>query len=436
VLWRFIRKDLLRHARDPVALILWAAIPLAVAILMRAAFGGDEQIPQATLVIADQDDSLVSQLLAAAFDAGPLQELIHTEQADSARAVELAQGGDVSAALFIPRGFGNRYLEGGTPTLTLLRNPSQTILPAIVEETIAVLAEGGFYVRELFGDPIRTMRSLSASDSGSVTAREISSGIQAPMERVAPYLFPPVLTVAAMAEPFVSSGTVASKPDASEGNVEQNPSNASAAPVSDEPPGFLEIFFPGILTMSMLFLGQALAVDIWAEHKLGTFRRLHVTPKGVGGLVLGKVIAGTLIFWLIFELLLLLGRYAFQIDLERIHLAAIYSAMCGFGVLAALHFIMVLPRSENGGTILGSLVVMPLVFLGGSFFPFETLSPTMRAIGTATPNGQILVQIKRIVSGGPLDAAVWITPLIAIGLGLVFTMLAARGARRRFLGAS
>ena len=90
MLWRFIRKDLLRHARDPVALILWAAIPLAVAILMRAAFGGDEQIPQATLVIADQDDSLVSQLLAAAFDAGPLQELIHTEQADSARAVELA----------------------------------------------------------------------------------------------------------------------------------------------------------------------------------------------------------------------------------------------------------------------------------------------------------------------------------------------------------
>lgn len=432
MLWRFIKKDLLRHARDPVALILWAAIPLAVAILMRAAFGGDEQIPQATLVIADQDDSLVSRLFSAAFDAGPLQELIHTERADSLSAVELAREGEVSAALFIPRGFGNRYLEGGTPTITLLRNPSQTILPAIVEEAIAVLGEGGFYVRELFGGPIHTFRALSSSDSVSLTASEISMSIQAPMERVAPYLFPPVLTVAAMAEP----ATRTSKTDASEGGVEQNRSNASAAPVSDESPGFLEIFFPGILTMSMLFLGQALAVDIWAEHKLGTFRRLYVTPKGVGGLVLGKVIAGTLIFWMIFELLLLLGRYAFQIDLQRIHFAALYSAACGFGVLAALHFIMVLARSENGGTILGSLVVMPLVFLGGSFFPFETLSPTMRAIGTATPNGQILVQIKRIVSGGPLDAAVWITPLIAIGLGLAFTMLAARGARRRFLGAS
>jgi len=422
VLWRFIKKDLLRHARDPVALILWAAIPLAVAILMRAAFGGDGQIPQATLVIADQDDSFASRLLGAAFRAGPLAELIHAEEADSARAVELARQGEVSAALFIPRGFGKRYLDGGTPTLTLLRNPSQSILPAIVEETISVLADGGFYVRELFGDPIRTIRALAASDTVGASGSEIATGIQTSMERIGVYFFPPVLTVANMGAS--SDGA---------GRAEETDAVANA---SDESTGILEIFFPGILTMSMLFLGQALAVDIWAEHKLGTFRRLHVTPKGVGGLVLGKVIAGTLILWLIFELLLLLGRYVFRIDLERIHLAALYSAMCGFGILAALHFIMVLAKSENGGTILGTLVVMPLVFLGGSFFPFETLSPTMRAIGMATPNGQILVQIKRIVSGGPLDAVVWITPLIAIGLGLAFTLLAARGARRRFLGAS
>lgn len=415
----FIKKDLLRHARDPVALILWAAIPLVVAILMRAAFGGDDQVPQATLVIADQDDSIVSQLVRGAFGAGPLEQLIQTEEADSVRAVELAQEGKVSAALFIPRGFGERYLEGDTPTLTLLRNPSQTILPGIVEEAIAVLASAGFYVRELLGDPIDMIRELSSSDSASVVANELSTAIQTPFERVGPYLFPPILTVESLLD-----STAETKIDGTDASAPR------------ENVGFLEIFFPGILTMSMLFLGQALAADIWAEHKLGTFRRLQITPKGVGGLVLGKVLAGTIILLLIFELLLLLGRYAFRIDFERIHLAAIYSAVCGFAVLAALHFVMVLPRSENGGTILGSLMVMPLVFLGGSFFPFETLSPTMRLIGMATPNGHILVQIRRIVFGESLGTSVWLTALVSIALGLVFTKLAGWQARRRFSGAS
>jgi ABC-type multidrug transport system permease subunit len=218
--------------------------------------------------------------------------------------------------------------------------------------------------------------------------------------------------------------------------ADETPPTGSTSRSQPRRASFLALFFPGILTMSMLFLGQALAVDIWAEHKLGTFRRLEVSARGSSGLVLGKVITSTIILWLIFELLLLVGRYLFRIDLERIHLAALYSAVCGFGVLAGLHLVMVLARTENGGTILCSLIVMPLVFLGGSFFPFETLSPTLRAVGMATPNGQILVQIKHVVFGDPLGPSVWLTALGSVGLGALFVILAASQARRRFLGAS
>ncbi|MEZ4652972.1 MAG: ABC transporter permease [Candidatus Eisenbacteria bacterium] len=409
----FIKKDLQRHARDPVALILWAAIPLVVAILMRAAFGGSGgHVPQASLVIADQDGSFASQFLRGAFGQGPLAELVVVSEADSAHAVSLAADGKVSAALFIPRGFGSDYLAGKTPTLTLLKNPSETILPGIVEEAIAVLADGGFYLRELFGRPIRTIRGLSdtAEARTDSVSSEITSEIQLPFQKASPYLFPPVVRVGTLQE---ASGAAKTRTF-----------------------GFLTLFFPGILTMSMLFVGQALAVDVWSEHKLGTFRRLEVSPRGTRGLVLAKVLTSTFVLWMIFEILLVVGRYLFRVELERIHLAALYAAVCGFGVLAALHLVMVLARSENGGTVLCSLIVMPLVFLGGSFFPFETLSPTMRSVGLATPNGQILVQIKRIAFGDPLTPAVWITALACVVVGSIVVWLASLQARRRFLGAS
>ena len=58
-------KDLRRRLRDPLALALWLGIPFAILVLISLTFGGGEVKPQARLLVADEDKSLVSGCSAA-----------------------------------------------------------------------------------------------------------------------------------------------------------------------------------------------------------------------------------------------------------------------------------------------------------------------------------------------------------------------------------
>lgn len=409
VLWRVVRKDLTRWIRDPVGISLWALIPLAIALLMKLAFGGvgGATVPRAKVAIADADGTLLTRFLEGSFAQGRLAELIETEEADSAEAVSLAREGKVSAAILIPRGFTSDYLDGRTARLSLIKNPSQVILPGIVEEVLNVLADGGFYIRGIFEKPIDLLYAAIRAEGGPAdsTVLGISSSIRGSFERVGAYLFPPAVSL-----------DIAAEAD------------------EESPPSFLAIFFPGVILMSLLFVGQPLALDLWTEHKSGTYRRTEVAPPGAGGLVLGKTLAGCLLYLILFEILFLVGRYLLRIELARIQLAALFSAIAGFGFLAVLEWIVLLARTENGATILTSLIIMPLVFIGGSFFPFEEMPATLRSIGEHTPNGMVLVQLKSILEGHVHLLPILLTLGVSIAVGLVFVVLAGRRARRVFLG--
>jgi ABC-type multidrug transport system permease subunit len=49
--------------------------------------------------------------------------------------------------------------------------------------------------------------------------------------------------------------------------------------------------------------------------------------------------------------------------------------------------------------LLTNSIVMPLLFMGGSFFPFEAMPAWMSTIGKRTPNGWALLQFKEILAG-------------------------------------
>ena len=69
-------KDLRRRFADPVALIMWFGLPLAIgAMVVALSSGGDGAGPRGRLLVADEDESFVSGMLAGAAGQGPLGEL-------------------------------------------------------------------------------------------------------------------------------------------------------------------------------------------------------------------------------------------------------------------------------------------------------------------------------------------------------------------------
>jgi ABC-type multidrug transport system permease subunit len=61
--------------------------------------------------------------------------------------------------------------------------------------------------------------------------------------------------------------------------------------------------------------------------------------------------------------------------------------------------LQLISSSARGGQLLSTMVVFPLIMIGGSFLPFETMPAWMVGVGRWTPNGLALLETKKILFG-------------------------------------
>lgn len=401
-------RDLRRRFRDPTGLLLWFAIPVAIALMMKFAFGGDEEMPKAKVAVADQDSSFVSGLVVAAFTRAQANPVMEGLVADSTEGRTLAREGKVSALVIIPRGFGDDVLAERTAHLTLYKNPAERVLPQIAEETVQILAEGSFYLRASFGEPIRQIVA-STSDSlrgpADVQVSEISILINQAIQRVQRYVFPPVIALETQTKESEGLGA-----------------------------DYFTLLFPGLLLVGLIFVSQSLAFDLWIENRLGTLRRNLAVSTDLGSLIGGKCLAGVIVLFVLYLAFLAIGPVIFSLTLVNVPALLLFGAVAAFAILAGVQLIALIPKTDNGATIFTSFIIMPLVLLGGSFFPVESYPPTLRAIAVHTPNGWMREQIKELVLGRFDATQYFVNVGICLLAGAVCVVLAGRLARRRFVG--
>ena len=396
------RKDLRRRRRDPLSLALWIAIPLVVGVLLSLAFGGDDGNLRARLLVADRDGSLVSRLLVGAFGQGRLGELVQVEAVEEAVGRARLESGDASALLVIPPGFGTAVLNERPAVLTLVENPAQRILPRIVEESLSVMLEAGFYAQRLARGPVRLAleRTRGPGAPPDSTVADASVVVNALVQRVQPYLFPPALRLEV-----------------------KRPAEA------DKERGFAELFFPGMLFLALLFMGRGLSGDLWVERRQGTLRRVVSAPHAPGAFLAGKLLAGVVLVALVGAVGLAAGRWVFGVRLDNLPLALLWITLAGTVMLALFSLVQLYARSERGGDVLTSAALFPLAMAGGSFFPFEVMPDWLAAIGRRTPNGWALSQLTAILSGRTDARALAVAFAALVAVGAVTFLVAARRFR-------
>jgi len=184
--------------------------------------------------------------------------------------------------------------------------------------------------------------------------------------------------------------------------------------------------------MSLMFTAQGMSLDIWIEKTSGTLRRLLSTPQRVASFLMGKLVASVTIMALAVVVALGLGVVMFGVPMARAPLALVWAAFAGAALFSYLVLIQVLSTSTRGGQFLSSMIVFPLIMIGGSFFPFEVMPAWMARIGRWTPNGLAVAKIKEILFGHPEPGALAVA---AVALGVpaaVAFWLAVRRLRGQF----
>ena len=367
-------KDLRRHRRDPMAFFLWVGIPLVIGSLVFLASGGKEgPKPQARLLVVDEDNGIISRLLIGALSQESVGGFIHAEEVGREEGMERMAEGDATALLVIPEGFGSALLVEEPDTLELITNPSQQILPGMIEESLRILVDASFYMHRLIGEDLREFAAGPAEGMDNFPDERIAE-FSVKMNRLFTgmegYLSPPLIDI--------------------ETRVEEEEK-------TEEKVNLGALFLPGILFMALLFMAQGISADLWEERKRKTLHRAVISPHSVLAFLSGKVLAGLILIFIVCLISLTVGFIYLGLDPATLPVAVIWSTVSGTLLVGMLTLVQLLASSQRAGNILTMTLIFPLMMIGGSFFPFEVMPDWMASIGRLTPNGWALEQLKSIL---------------------------------------
>ncbi|MDH3747960.1 MAG: ABC transporter permease [Gammaproteobacteria bacterium] len=378
-----VKKDLARWWQDSTAILIWLGIPFLIGGLITSMIAGQNGgTPTGVLLIADQDDSVLSGLVAGAYAQDQLGELISVEQVTLDEGEKRIASGDASGFLTIPAGFQDAFLNESPVTLTLKTNPSQIILPGIIQDVTEILLDLGFYAQQLLGDEIARIQSADLNDQpDDVFVSGIAVDIQNKLQSVAPKLFPPIIDIE-IVEP----------------------------PPTEAQPDMALLFLPGVILMAILFSANGLAADYWLERDTGTLRRLVSAPGMLSSFVAGKAIAALVIMGLIAGITLSVGFAYHGVSWTKFTSSLIWVSFAGVGFFAWFAALQMLFSNRRTASLVSSIFLFPLLMAGGSFFPLAALPEWIAAIGRLSPNGFVADKLTNeltAASAWSIDSYYW-----------------------------
>ncbi len=399
--WTAAVKDLRILRRDPFGVLNWVGIPLCIGLLIRLVFGGGGAKPQGVLLVADQDKTFASRMLADAFESGPLGEMFKVEKVDEAEGRASIDSGGGSALLVIPKGLQDAVLNTRECHLRLFTNVGQRILPKIAEETLQGIVDGAFYLQSVAGEELRGLGSGAGSSEADTVRRAIEArrlGLE-----IGRSLSPPLIDV--------------------ETTVVVEKTTRTAA----------DWFFPNMIFLALLLMANGLSTDIWKERTSGTLRRLAMTPSSIAAFLAGRVATVAVAYCVAALASVVAAKYVAGVTVVNIAAGAAWAAVSGLAFYLLLLPLAVYSSGQRGADVRGNLLVFPLAMLGGCFFPFENMPEWMVRIGRWTPNGMAVVQFKDVLLGAANPAHLGaVLAALAVAGGLAF-WLALRGLKGAFL---
>jgi ABC-type multidrug transport system permease subunit len=399
-----VRKELKRRFNDPGALISSIMIPFAIGFLIASVMGGSGGSIKAGLLVTDLDDSFISQGILSALGQDQMADMITLEKVSLDEGERRINEGDGSAHLVIPEDFGQAWLDREEIALLLTVNPSQYVSPRLIREMLESLLDLGDYLHKVFGDELKIIsQSVDSDGLVGISTADFSANITDKVSGIADLVLPPVMEV---------------------DDVTPEPEGSSVSM------GLL--MFPGILIMAAFFAANGQSSNFWTEKEKGTLGRWVASPNAFSAFWVAQWFTAMALTALVAAPIMLMGFFYFDITFEKYLSALAWLALTGPVLFALLSLIQVLAPSRKSGSMISTLVMFPLLMVGGSFFPTETMPGFIAGIAQYTPNGRVVEPLKAYLTGeygsSGMFAELWGLLLVTLVLVLLTGSLSARKA--------
>ncbi len=168
---------------------------------------------------------------------------------------------------------------------------------------------------------------------------------------------------------------------------------------------FIQFMYPGIIAMTVLMNSVMSGLSVVWDREFGFLKEILVAPLGRSGIVLGKAAGSAAVAVVQGIVMLVLAPFLgvsisplMVIELIPI-LIVISLSLSGLGVLIASRM-----RSQQGFQIVVQLVIFPLIFLSGVFFPVNNVPVWMAIISKINPLSYGVDAIRQLFLGKELAA--------------------------------
>lgn len=182
---------------------------------------------------------------------------------------------------------------------------------------------------------------------------------------------------------------------------------------------FIDFFLPGMLGFTVIATALSnLAISLPIQRDQHILKRLRATPLPAPVFLAGKLLMATLVILLESALMLLVGRLFFHLTIPRDLFSIALILVVGALVFSAIGFALagLIPNGDAAPAIVNA-VYLPMTFLGGAFFPTETMPNFLKVAAQALPLTHFINLLRAVALDG---AGVFAQPRALLVLGLWF----------------
>jgi len=199
--------------------------------------------------------------------------------------------------------------------------------------------------------------------------------------------------------------------------------------------GYLEYFYPGTIALVLLFTAIFATISVVEDRRAGFLQGVLVAPVPRWAIVLGQSLGGTSLAVLQGALFLALAPAAgIPLTLGRVVATLLTMGIVAFGLTNLGLLIAWRMESTQGFHAIMNLVLLPIWFLSGAFFPEAGLPAALQWIMRLDPLTYGVAAIRACLYLGEPAAAglpsLGLSLAVAVGFGAA-TLVAATAVARR-----
>ncbi|WP_028549682.1 ABC transporter permease [Paenibacillus sp. UNC451MF] len=339
-------------ARNRQMLFFTLLFPLLLMIMLGSFVGKGGSVSLDT-VIVDQDSTPQSQSLIATLEEQSVSPLKAVASSDETEALDLLKKGDKQFVIVIPKGYGEQIAAFSTSPAIAGSNAGK--LDVYYDETDAARANVGLAVIGQLVDGV---------------SKKITQ-------------YKPAVTI--------------------EGKGVRSLNLK-----------YIDFLVPGIVAMMIMsnnLNGVAGQISSWRER--GVLRRMQSTPLRAPTFIAGQITARLLLNCIQALLVMLIASLFFNTQVNGSWWLLILFVVLGTLTFMAIGFIIagVAKTPESAGPIAG-VISFPLMFLGGVFFPINSMPEAFQAVVKLLPISHLSTALRQVMNTGASFGELW--PQVAL----------------------